>query len=319
MKRGFSVGAAVAEPFRLAFKRPLSTIAWGLVMILPSVLILAALGPMIVEMVESGRTMEGTGGSSPGDFETFRQFVAFQAWSGLGNILSLLAVLLVTTAMIRAVLRGAGSRGAPFLGVGKDEFHVAVIGIAIVVGVFAVVMFVGAIIAAFGIASVASSDGMSWAAWVAVGLGFAVAMALLVVWGRLALIAPVAVMRGDLAFAEGWRAGRGQTGRLFLLFLALIAVSIAFGLAILAVFLLGVALFGGGLAAWGDEREVEAWMLAQIANPWPAVGVGLVLLIPLAWVQGLGQALWTAPYALAARELSQPPTTPGADAAGPAD
>jgi len=50
----FSIGEAVGEPFRLAFNRPVTTMAWGLITMVPSFIVFAAMGPMLAEMIERG-------------------------------------------------------------------------------------------------------------------------------------------------------------------------------------------------------------------------------------------------------------------------
>ncbi|MBU1323656.1 MAG: hypothetical protein KJ676_00280 [Alphaproteobacteria bacterium] len=314
MARRFSIGEAIGEPFRQAFRRPVTTMAWGLITMVPSFIIFAAMGPMLAEMIERGGLAAAGGQPGANDFESFNQFMMFQAWSGLSNTLSLVALLVVTTAIIRAVLRAPRRDRVAFLRLSKDEFHVAVIGVAIVVGVGIIAALGIAVIAAFGI--VGATTGAAWAMWTAVLLGFALFAGLVVLWGRLALIAPTAVITGDLAFEAGWRAGRRQTGRLLLLMLALIVVSILIAIGFLILFILAAIVFGGGLEAWADEAAVEAWMLAQLENPLPLIAVSLVALIPLSWIQGFSTALWTAPYAVAARSLVPSPGAEGADAGG---
>ena len=110
MARRFSIGEAIGEPFRLAFRRPLTTMLWGLISIVPSFIVFAAMGPFIAETITT-HGLAAAGGAQPGvgDFESFNQFMMFQAWSGLSQMLSLLALLLVTTAIARAVIRGRGA------------------------------------------------------------------------------------------------------------------------------------------------------------------------------------------------------------------
>ncbi|WP_125257281.1 hypothetical protein [Brevundimonas fluminis] len=314
MARRFSIGEAIGEPFRLAFGRPLTTMVWGLLSIVPSFIVFAAMGPMLAEMIETGGM--AAAGAHPGmnDFESFDQFMIFQAWSNLSTLLSFLALLLVTTAIIRAVIGARRRDRTAFLRLSKDEFHVAVIGIAIVAGVATIFALGAAVIAGFGIAGAAT--GAAWAMWTAVLIGFALVLGLLVLWGRLALMAPTAVITGELAFEAGWRAGRGQTGRLFLLMLGLIGVSILIGIAMMVLFILAAIMFGGGLEAWADEAAVEAWLLAQLEDPGLILAIGAVLLIPMSWVQGFSSALWTAPYAVAARDLAPKADPTGADADG---
>jgi hypothetical protein len=267
VRRRFSIGEALGEPFRLAFKRPLMTMAWGLFSLLPGFITLAAMGPFLIEMVQNGELMAAGGQPAAGDLETFNQF------------------------------------------------HVAVIGLAIGVGVTLVIILAVLLVAIVG--GMAVSTGDAWSMLAALGLGVAMFLAVALVWGRLALIAPVSVMTGELAFAAGWRAGRGQTGRLFLLILALVVVSILISIAFLILFVMAAIVFGGGLESWADEAAVEAWMLAQLENPGLLLGLGAVALIPLSWFQGFGAALWTAPYAVAARGLTPPTAPAGADAPEP--
>ncbi|HEV2082922.1 MAG TPA: hypothetical protein VGR32_10805 [Brevundimonas sp.] len=311
MAKRFSIGEAIGEPFRLAFRRPVTTMVWGLLSIVPSFIVFAAMGPFIAETITTHGLAAAGAQPGAGDFDTFSQFMMFQAWSGLSNMLSLVALLLVTTAVIRAVVGGRARDRAAFLRLSKDELHVAVIGIVIGVGVGIAATIGIFLIAGFGITGVAT--GAEWAMAIAVIGAFLLVLVILVFWGRLALMAPAAVIAGELTFAAGWKAGRGQTGRLFLLMLGLIGVTILIGIGLMVLFVLTAIVFGGGLEAWADEAAVEAWLLAQLENPWPLVAIGVVLLIPMAWVQGFSSALWTAPYAVAARGLAPPRAAAVAD------
>jgi hypothetical protein len=317
MRRGFSIGDAVSAPFRLAFGRPLATLAWGLVLVVPSVVAVWAFAPLVTQALESGDAGVLASEGAMSDFESFGQYMAFQAWSGLSNILGLLATLLVTTAVIRAATAGRRGDSAAFLRFSRDEFHVAVIGIAIVVGTVVAWMLIGGLILGFAVAAGVSGGQMSWAALVAVGIGLIGVFSTLVIWGRLSLIAPVAVILKSLAFDEGWKAGRGQTGKLFLLMLVLFAVTVTIGLFVFMLVLIAAVALGAGLAGMSDpgdwdDAAIEAWMLAQLRNPWPMLGVGVVLLPLMAWLTGFSQALWTAPFAVAADALVQRPDPAGA-------
>lgn len=318
MRRGFSIGDAVAAPFRLAFGKPLATIAWGLVLLIPSVVAIAAFAPLFAEAMQTGDAAVLASEGDLEDFESFSQFMAFQAWSGLSNILGLLATLLVTTAVIRAAMAGRRGDGAAFLRFSRDEFHVAVIGIAIIVGTVIVWIVLGVLIAGFGIAAGVSGGEMTWSALTALGIGLIGLFVTLVLWGRLSLIAPTAVILKTLAFDEGWKAGRGQTGKLFLLMLALFAVTILIGMVVVVLIMIAAVALGAGMAHFGDpgawdDEAINAWVLAQLENPWPMLGIGALLLPMLAWLSGFSQALWTAPFAVAAEGLVERPGAVGAD------
>jgi hypothetical protein len=318
MRRDFSIGEAIAAPFRLAFGKPFSTLAWGLVMIVPSVVAIAAMAPLVVQAIETGDAGTLAGETGMEGFEDLGAYLSFQAWNGLANILGLVATLLVTTAVIRAVLAGRRGDGGAFLRFGRDEFHVAVIGLAIIVGIVALWLVIGGVAVGLGLAAGIGGGGMAWAGWLAGGLGLLLAVVTLVLWGRLSLLAPAAVITRTLAFEAGWRAGRGKTGKLFLLIICLFAVTILIGLVFILLVLIAAVALGAGMGQWPDDAVIEAWMLAQLENPGLLIGVSLAALPPLAWLTGFSQALWTAPFASAARELLPPPETVGADAPGEA-
>ncbi len=283
MRRRFSIGDAVAAPFRLAFGKPLSTIAWGLVLLIPSVVAIAAVAPLFAEAMQTGDAAVLASEGDLEDFESFSQFMAFQAWSGLSNILGLLATLLVTTAVIRAAMAGRRGDGAAFLRFSRDEFHVAVIGIAIIVGTVIAWVLIGGLVLGFGIAAGVSRGEMAWSALTAVGIACVGVFVTILLWGRLSLIAPAAVILRTLAFDEGWKAGRGQTGKLFLLMLTLFAVTILIGMVVVVLIMIAAVALGAGMAHFGDpgawdDKAINAWVLAQLENPWPMAGFGAVLL-----------------------------------------
>ena len=293
--------------------------AWGLVLLIPSVVAVAAFAPLFSQALETGDASVLASEGAMSDFESFGAFMEFQAWSGLSNVLGLLATLLVTTAVIRAATAEARRReGVAYLRLGRDEFHVAVIGIAIIVAVVAAWLVVGGVVVGFAVAAGVSGGEMNWAAFVAVGVGLVGLFATLVLWGRLSLIAPAAVILRTLAFDEGWKAGRGKTGHLLLLMLTLFAVTLLIGLVFVLLFMIAAVALGAGMAHMGnpedwDDAAIEAWMLAQLENPWPMLGVGAVLLPLVAWTAGFSQALWTAPFAVAAQGLVPRSEPAGAD------
>lgn len=334
----FSMSAAVAEPFRLAFKRPLMTVVWGLVLLLPTVIVIAAAAPMIGEAFsgfEQSIEMSAATPAPAGDGEAaalieaaeadpmmvmspdFEAMMQVQALSWLSNVVQLLGVLLVTTAIARAVFAGRRGDGAAFLRVGMDEVFVAVIGVAVfVAAAIAVVLFFAlGMGVAFGLAQV---DG-PWRWLIGCALLVAAFLAFLLLWGRLALLAPTAVLRRDLAFGEGWRLGHRQTWKLLGLMLILFVIAIALAVAVVILLFIVIAMLGGAAvftdAAWlEDDAAVEAWLSGLMANPWPLIVGGLMLLLPVAWIQGFSQLLFTAPYARVVKDLAPDPAPISTDA-----
>ncbi len=334
----FSMSAAVAEPFRLAFKRPLMTLVWGLVQLLPTLLVIAAAAPLMSEACSSfaqSVEMSAATPASAGGGETvelievveaepmmvtapdFEAVMWVQALSWLSNLVQLLCVLLVTTAIARAVFAGRRGDGAAFLRIGRDEVYVAVIGVTVfVAAIVAVVLFFAlGMGVAFGLAQV---DG-PWRWLIGCSLLLAAFLAFLLLWGRLALLAPTAVLRRDLAFEEGWRIGRRQTWKLLGLMLILFVIAIALAIAVVILLFIVIAMLGGAAAftdaAWlEDDAAVEAWLSGLTANPWPLIVGGLVLLLPVAWIQGFSQLLFTASYARVVNDLATDPAPISTDA-----
>lgn len=303
MKR-FSITEAVGEPFRLCFGKPLVTLAWGLVMLLPAVAVLAAFAPLFHELIASGSLFDPDLASDPDMFgdDFGPAMFQFQVWSQLSNLLQYLSLLLVTTAIIRAVFAGHRGDGFAFLRLGKDELHVAVIGVAVVLGAV-VAMIVAALLGVaigFGVWS-AVPDPWRWL--IVIGYGVALWLGLLLLWGRLSLLAPAAVHYRTFAFEEGWRLGRGQTWRLFAMLLLLVLICIVLG--VLLIVLIGVlALTIGGLGSWQDPDAIEAWGRRMVENPGWMIGAGVILALPMLWLQGFSQALMTAPYAYVVKALA---------------
>jgi len=307
----FSMSAAIAEPFRLAFKRPMMTIAWGLVLLAPALIVVGAMAPFFGEVFTSG----AFGHTAPGG-ETdpelspaaFAAMIQFQLWNVLANLVQLVGAVMVTAACIRAVFAGRHGDGSAFLRLGMGEVYVALMCvIALIIAMFAglalVIVGVGA---AFGL----SQLGDPWRWLIGLGLFGAALVAFLLLCGRLALLAPASIRYKRFAFEEGWRLGAGQTWKLLGLMLLLCLVAIAVGVVVIVGFVLVIALVGGGFqifadpAVFEDEAAVQAWFQQQWAHPWPLIAAGVVLLLPLAWLQGFSQALFTAPYARAVMDLS---------------
>lgn len=301
----FSIGEAIAEPFRQAGRRPMAVIGWGLVLLAPTVIALAAMFPLLADMAASGAFDSGPDADvSPFD-DDFAAVVQFQIWSQLANLLQLLAALLVTTAMIRAVFAGRRGDRTGFLRVGMHELYVAVIGVTIFFGMVIAMVSTALLAVAIGMAFRGLPD--PWRVLVYVGMGIAYAVGFLALWGRLALLAPASLRYDTFAFVEGWKLGRGQTGRLLGVLILQFLVAIAIGIAFFLLFLIVVALVGGGVAAATDPDAMLARLETLPDQPALLIGLGLVLLIPMAWIHGFFQLLATAPFARAVLDLEPRP------------
>ena len=301
----FSIMEAAGEPFRLAARRPLATLAWGLVMMVPAVGALALMGPLFLEMMAEVTAHPEMSDDPEAFQQQFAGMMQMQLWSNLLNILQLASTLLVTTAIIRAVFADRKGDGAAFLRIGADEGRVAVIGVAVGVGAYLLMIVIVLLAVAAGFGLWSAPDPWRWIGWIGLGLGVVVGFLLL--WGRLALLAPASIQQKDFAFVEGWKMGKGQTWRLFGLFLVLILICIVLGAAFLLLCALVVAIIGGGLGAFGDPEAIEAWFAALPERPGMLVSAGAILLLPMAYIQGFSQALMTAPYAHVVAKLAARP------------
>jgi len=302
----FSIVDAVSEPFRVVGRRPLATIVWGLVMLAPSLLVIGALFPFLGEMAASGafspealEAAEADGGGPFGDDTA--AMMQFQIWSNLANVVGMLTLVLVTAAIIRAVFAGRKGDRTFFLRIGMEEVQVAVVGLAVGIG-FAMIALV-VILLAVGIGFAVWQLGDPWRWLACVVLGFAVFLGLMLLWGRLSLLAPASIRYKTFAFGEGWKLGRGKTWSLFGLWIILVLIGILIGMVCVGLFLVVVLLVGGGVQAT-DPEAVKAWVESLPQQPAVLAGIVAVLLIPLAWIQGFSQALFTAPYAHVVQALA---------------
>lgn len=316
----FSVTEALTEPFRQVGRRPLAPLLWGLVLLLPSAATLMMLLPVLGQMEASGAFQaSAVAGAEPtwsdADLAAMMQM---QMWSWLANLLQLVAVALVSTAIMRAVFGGAKRDKAAFLRFSLQEVYVAVMGIVVGVGFFLVALIAVLLTVAVGFAFKAAGDVAAILFGIVAGVGLFIAG--LMLWGRLALLAPASVRYNTFAFEEGWRLGRRQNWALLGMQLLLVVVCLALGVALMALFMLVILVTAGGLHL-SDPVAVGNWADGVAANPTGLIVAGLVLLVPIAWVQGFCQLLLTSPYAyvvktLAAQDADSPSNS--ADTSDPA-
>lgn len=311
--RTFSIMDAVAEPFRLVGRRPLATIVWGLVMMAPTLLVIGAMIPFLSELAASGAFSPEALAAADPDAMPFGNDMAammqFQIWSNLAQLLGLVTLVLVTTAIIRAVHAGRKGDGAFFLRIGMAELQVAVVGLAVGIGVFFVALI--AILLAVGIGFAAWQLGDPWRWLICITLGIAVFVGLLLLWGRLSLLAPASVHYRTFAFEEGWKLGRGKTWSLLGLWILLLLIAIMVSIAFMTLFMIVMLVVGGGMQA-ADPEAIEAWIKSLPQQPALVAGMVVVLLIPMAWLQGFSQALGTAPFARVVQVLAGSDAPPAA-------
>jgi len=295
----FSIGTAFGDAFGLVGRRPLSVFVWGLLILLPTAATFLVMLPMMGEVIASAET-----GAEP----EFSQMLQFQGMSGLLNILQLLIIAVVYTAVMRAVVR-PGERGFFSLRLGMDEFRVAVVGIAAMVGIYIAMIVLVLLGAAVGYAVWQLNSPGNWMAIAALVLVLIFGVWLMM--ARISLIAPASVLYRDFAFVQGWRLGRGQTRALFgmmvVLCLIVLLIEIVLVVAVLAAVGMGSVVTDpqtfeawANPANWGDPIP---WMTANW--PWCALG-GVVL----SFLYGMFVTLGIAPFASACRQLADSSAPP---------
>lgn len=309
----FSISDVISEAFRVGFGRPIATTAWGFVLTIPTFIALAAFAPMFADFSQNEvvEVVEADG------LEHLSWFWQLQILSQLANLLQLVCMLVVTTAIGRAVL--SGRRRDPFLffRFGRDELYVAVVGIVIGVGAMLALMVVVLLALAIGLSLKDMADPWRTLTYVAMAVGITVGFLLL--WGRLALMAPASLRYGVIGFEQGWRLGRGQTWRLLAVMLLIGVLYLAFGLALLLLAVVISAALGWAGPAPFQAEMVEAWFEGLSDPPAWLFAAGVAVMLPLSWVQGFSQVLATAPFAKAVQVLAEQapveagPATPEAE------
>lgn len=298
----FSIGTAINDAFSLMRRRPLSVFVWGLIMVAPSVAGLGLLWPMMGDMVAAMAMRAGSDGPDPAVMANMMQF---QAASWLLNIVQLLLMVVIYTAVMRAMLR---PRESSFfsLRLGMDELRIAVVGLAVIVGMYIAIFVLILIGMAIGFATWSAGSPTNWL--VIVGLIVTAFVAICIALARVSLIAPASVLYRTFAFAEGWRLGRGQTGSLFGMgLLVMLIIILVEGI----VFTIGMAIaVAAGMAGgmnWStphshtmDVNPFEG-MNAVLAANWPWFAAGALV---LSMVYGAVMTLSVGSYASACGQLA---------------
>ncbi len=289
---GFSVSMALGTPFRLTRKRPLMVLVWGLTMVLFGVVCLALILPMM-----AGFTVDQTMANDSAAMDALMaSMIQMQAVSALLNLGQLGLSLILWAAITRATLAEGLSDKWFFLRLSMDEVWLLIVGVALFIGLYAamlVLILFGAAIG-FGVWGLGEPTNII----VIMGVGAAFLIVLLIGMARVSLIAPAFVFYRRLAFPEGWRLAKGQTGRLFLLMLAVWAVYLVIYALIAAVFI-GVIVASGGFVKLNDATTLtDILPSAGTIILWIAVAA-----LPLSVISGFVLTLFVSPFASACQQL----------------
>lgn len=304
----FSIGDALAAPFRLLRRRPFVLLIWGALLAAVYLAAYSAFIPIFASLPL---------GEGQGQAALDAYVAGSQALGATLNALSLLiyvATLLVWVAAARASLNPGRSDIFAFLRVGMDEVRVVVVYVAWFLGWYIALVLllgIGAAIA-FAVWS-ASREGALITAGV---YGLVVLIGAVWLWIRLSLIAPASLILKDFAFAQGWAITRGQVLKLLGLYVLRWLVSILSAIVIYGIvgIVLAVGFFAQGLT-WPDRIDTLADFESLVR---PMLVPAAVALLPAALGWGFAFALSAGPLVVAARQLLDgSPVGADADTANP--
>jgi hypothetical protein len=297
-KADFSMGDALGAGFRLLRRQTPAVLGWGALYVMVAVASWALLLPMLKDMPWP---TAGTAVSTEATEAYLQSMYGFQAAANLLNLAGLVVGLLVWTAAMRATLNPGRSDRFLFLRVGMDELRVLVVSAAVFAGLYAFVLFV--VLLGLGLGFALHAAAGQTATVVAVSLFPLLALIVLLIgWSRLSLLAPMSVITGRFAFAEGWKAGKGRTAKLvglnLLIFLIYYLVSVATVVVIGGVLVVGFFATGG---VWprnpGSFNDIIA--AVRPMAPWAALAM-----LPFVVLTGWCVAFWAGALTTAARQLA---------------
>lgn len=292
--RRFSIGEAIGDGFRLIRRHPLAVFVWGVVLALP----LLAVVPLFLEIWGVAGAAEG-GRNPEAEAAMMSRIAGFQGVSALANIGQLLGGAVVATAIMRAVWSDHARDRWAFLRLGMDEVRVGVTFLAVVFGLYALMIVATLMAVALGaiVFAVLRID----AGWLVVPLMIALMIGFLLSFARVALIPVASGWSGAFAFVEGWNAaGEGRWLKLAALQLATMLIA---ALIVLPVQLLILAAVLGWLATQtGSEQGLALDAIARIDAT--VIAICLAIGFPVvAAMLGVQQSLVVGALASAWRQL----------------
>lgn len=313
----FLIGTAIGDAFALIRRRPLAVFVWGLLLLAPVFLSFALLFPAIAGMFAD---MPAPGAGPPDEVMADRMVVTmmqFHLASMLLNIGQMVVIVVVYTAIFRATLR-PGETSVFSLRLGMDELRIAVVGLALGVGLYAAMLVFMLVGAAIGFAVWNAGD-MAVLICVICVMVLVMLAAIFLGMARVSMIAPASILYRDFAFVQGWRLAAGKTmplfGMMLLIFLMILLVEMVLLVAGLIAF--------AGVAAVTDFDWTQMYVDADPfagSGAWIAVNWYWALLGGIAgsFLYGALMTLSIAPFASACRQLAGSETPPLADEGSPA-
>ena len=289
----FSPTQAALEGFRLVGRRPVSFLAWSLLIGVTTGAFLTgfiwAFGDVSALIAAKAPTLE--------DFlSTAGRFLLL--WlAGLVGMLLIFAVLIA--AVYRAVLKPS-RRAFAYLRLGADELRL--IALQLLVMLIQCLCGFGATVVIIAVA--ASSLLLVAKILIGVLVGFTALAVMVFAWVRLSLAGPLIVAQGRLDLSGAWALTRGRFWSLLGMGVVTIALAMAVSMAaqmcLQPFFMVAMPHFAGA-PGWGDTTQVDPWSYVR-DNPAIFAALGVLAMLAMA----LQLVVQATPFAAAYRDLSEP-------------
>lgn len=290
-----SVGQAVGAGFRILRREPLAVAGWAALYLVVGVAAMALLGGMFAQFFAVLATGDGRQPEMADLMALQMQMMALQPLITLG---ALVLQTVMMGAIFRAVLEPE-ARCWAYLRLSGQELWLGLVSI-----VMSFAIGFGAMVLLFPVVGIAAFVGLAFreslGPWgmALFGLPAALALVAVVIWVtlRLCMAYPMSFADRNFRLFESWGATRGQAGRLFLVFLAVVLVAVAIQLVGL---LIGAGVVAATLgASWRSLSTIDPALLFR------AGGALIALLVALgSGLSALTSVITTAPLADAYRQL----------------
>lgn len=281
-----SVGPAISAGFRLIGREPLAFLAWCAGYFAISAVILVAAWPetsAYYEALAAGADVTDAAIQPP-----------FGLWQWLSVLVTLVVAVCLPAAAMRAVLR-PDDRGIFFLRLGSRELWLALCLLVLTI-LWIVAYLVGVLGLGLTIGAVGAGAGDGGA--IVVGLVILVLLPVVLwvwiwLWVRLSMAAALSFAENRLRVFASWRFTKGHGFRIFLVALALFAITMAALLLMLGV---GVAALAASLGVGGASTPQA--FLAGISQASLMAQLVYVALVSVAFVgmTVIGAASWAEMY-----------------------
>lgn len=295
-----SIIPAVGAGFQIIRRHPIAVLVWGLVTILlsaiPYLIGLAIAGPAAFGSWQNGDFGAGAMGVMTG---------ASLLADMLGLVFNLIITGVITAAVYRAVMLPDQEKRVAFLRFGATELQIMLLSIllgllafaAAFVLILAFALPLGGMAVLAGAGGEPNVGGMAMVLLLLIPIMIFAVLALIYVFGRLWMAAPMIVADGKLRIFEGWAFTRGYglqiLGMNLLVGLLLVGLYLVVAVAIGAFVVVTSAALGVPLAVMqGDDFPLAAFGASAVLF----IGIGLILLL---LIVSFFQAIAIAPYARA--------------------